>query len=125
MNLHGESRVIPALNRDGDCLSDLVMQMFGTIASAEAMLFSLSRDGDVSVAMAEAPHGTAPRLRGKNLETLWQCFWRAWEFSTMLELTPRRERRRRCATGVWGQSGMVSGRPTSVGMRTPMSSRMR
>ena len=67
VNLHGEPLVIPALNRDGDCLSDLVMQMFGTIASAESMLFSLSRDGEVSVAMAEAPHGTAPRLQGKNL----------------------------------------------------------
>src|ERR1051326_5417406 len=28
----GEALVIPALNRDGDTLSDLVMQMFGTIA---------------------------------------------------------------------------------------------
>src|SRR5262245_2140347 len=27
--------VIPALNRDGDCLSDLVMPMFGSIAGAE------------------------------------------------------------------------------------------
>ena len=67
VNLHGEPLFIPALNRYGDCLSDLVMQMFGTIASAESMLFSLSRDGEVSVAMAEAPHGTAPRLHGKNL----------------------------------------------------------
>ena len=67
VNLHGEPLVIPALNRDDDCLSDLVMQMFGTIASAESMLFSLSRDGEVSVGMAEAPHGTATRLQGKNL----------------------------------------------------------
>lgn len=67
VNLHGEPLFIPALNRYGDCLSDLVMQMFGTIASAESMLFSLSRDGEVSVAIAEAPHGTAPRLHGKNL----------------------------------------------------------
>ncbi len=67
VNLHGEPLVMPALNRDGDCLSDLMMQMFGTIASAESMLFSLSRDGDGSVAMVEAPHGTAPRLQGKNV----------------------------------------------------------
>src|SRR5262249_31821192 len=34
----GEPLVIPALNRDGDNLSDLVMQMFGTIAGAESVL---------------------------------------------------------------------------------------
>ena len=67
VNLHGEPLVIPALNRDGDCLSDLVMQMFGTIASAESMLFSLTADGNVAVAMAEAPHGTAPKLQGRNV----------------------------------------------------------
>src|SRR3954466_14811645 len=29
--------VVPALNRDGDCLSDLVMPMFGSIAGAESV----------------------------------------------------------------------------------------
>ncbi|HET9124352.1 MAG TPA: isocitrate/isopropylmalate family dehydrogenase [Solirubrobacteraceae bacterium] len=58
--------VIPALNRDGDCLSDLVLPMFGSIAGAESVL--LAFDGDeTSVAMAEAPHGTAPALLGKDL----------------------------------------------------------
>ena len=32
--------VIPALNRDGDCLSDLVMQLFGSIAGAESVLLA-------------------------------------------------------------------------------------
>src|SRR5213083_2122967 len=63
----GEALVIPALNRDGDCLSDLVMQMFGSIAGAESMIFSFRDDWSVAVAMAEAPHGTAPRLQGKNV----------------------------------------------------------
>src|SRR6266480_2046532 len=36
----GEALVIPALNRDGDTLSDLVMQMFGTIAGAESTLLA-------------------------------------------------------------------------------------
>jgi hypothetical protein len=31
--------VIPRLNRDGDCLSDLVMPMFGSIAGAESVLW--------------------------------------------------------------------------------------
>ena len=59
--------VIPTLNRDGDCLSDLVMPMFGSIAGAESVLLAFDEDFDVDVAMAEAPHGTAPSLFGKDL----------------------------------------------------------
>jgi isocitrate/isopropylmalate dehydrogenase len=59
--------VIPSLNRDGDCISDLVMPMFGSIAGAESVLLAFDDDFDVKVAMAEAPHGTAPSLFGKDL----------------------------------------------------------
>ena len=59
--------VIPALNRDGDCLSDLVMPMFGSIAGAESVLLAFDDDFETQVAMAEAPHGTAPALQGKDL----------------------------------------------------------
>ena len=65
--------VIPSLNRDGDCLSDLVMQLFGSIAGAESVLlaFPPTDSGEAaltpSAVMAEAPHGTAPRLEGKNV----------------------------------------------------------
>jgi isocitrate/isopropylmalate dehydrogenase len=59
--------VIPALNRDGDCLSDLVMPMFGSIAGAESVLLAFDDDYEVDVAMAEAPHGTAPALEGKDI----------------------------------------------------------
>jgi isocitrate dehydrogenase (NAD+) len=59
--------VIPALNRDGDCLSDLVMPMFGSIAGAESVLLSFGADLETRVAMAEAPHGTAPALQGKDI----------------------------------------------------------
>jgi isocitrate/isopropylmalate dehydrogenase len=59
--------VIPALNRDGDCLSDLVMPMFGSIAGAESILLAFDEDYEVDVAMAEAPHGTAPALQGKDI----------------------------------------------------------
>src|ERR671938_676944 len=59
--------VIPSLNRDGDCISDLVMPMFGSIAGAESVLLAFDEDFDVDVAMAEAPHGTAPSLMGKDL----------------------------------------------------------
>ena len=63
----GQSVVIPSLNRDGDCLSDLVMPLYGTIAAAESTLLAFDKDFQPSVVMAEAPHGTAPRLFGKNV----------------------------------------------------------
>lgn len=64
----GEALVIPALNRDGDCLSDLVLQMYGSIAGSESMLLAFDNAAlHVRVALAEAPHGTAPALQGKNL----------------------------------------------------------
>lgn len=60
--------VIPTLNRDGDCLSDLVLPMFGSIAGAESLLLAFDDETDeTTVAMAEAPHGTAPALEGKDL----------------------------------------------------------
>ncbi|MBV8530994.1 MAG: isocitrate dehydrogenase, partial [Candidatus Eremiobacteraeota bacterium] len=59
--------VIPALNRDGDCLSDLVMQLFGSIAGAESLVLGFEGSFTPSVVLAEAPHGTAPRLQGKNV----------------------------------------------------------
>ncbi len=61
------SVVIPSLNRDGDCLSDLVLAMFGSIAGAESVLLALDDDLNPTTAMAEAPHGTAPSLEGKNV----------------------------------------------------------
>lgn len=63
----GDALVIPALNRDGDTLSDLVLQMFGSIASAESLVLALDDDFRVRTVLAEAPHGTAPRLYGKNI----------------------------------------------------------
>ena len=70
--------MIPALNRDGDCLSDLVMPMFGSIAGAESVL--LAFDDDLSHAGRDGrgaarhragargqghrqPDGDDPRLR--------------------------------------------------------------
>ena len=60
--------VIPALNRDGDCLSDLVMPMFGSIAGAESVLLAFDdNEYEPRAVMAEAPHGTAPALMGKDI----------------------------------------------------------
>jgi isocitrate dehydrogenase (NAD+) len=59
--------VIPTLNRDGDLLSDLVLPLFGSIAGAESVLLGLDANDRTTVAMAEAPHGTAPALRGREI----------------------------------------------------------
>jgi len=63
---HGDAMVIPALNRDGDCLSDMVLQMFGSIAGSESLLIGFDNEWKPRVVMAEAPHGTAPSLFKKN-----------------------------------------------------------
>jgi len=63
----GESLVIPTLNRDGDLLSDMVLQMFGSIAGSESLVLAFDDDMHVRVVMTEAPHGTAPALEGKNI----------------------------------------------------------
>jgi len=62
-----EPLVIPCLNRDGDLLSDLVLPLFGSIAGAESVLLALDADLRARVVMAEAPHGTAPALQGKDI----------------------------------------------------------
>lgn len=64
---HGDAMVIPALNRDGDCLSDMVLQMFGSIAGSESLLIGFDNEWKPRVVMAEAPHGTAPSLFKKNI----------------------------------------------------------
>jgi isocitrate/isopropylmalate dehydrogenase len=61
------SLVIPCLNRDGDLLSDLVLPLFGSIAGAESVLLALDEALNPTVAMSEAPHGTAPALEGKDV----------------------------------------------------------
>jgi len=66
-NLADQPLVVPTLNRDGDCMSDLVLAMYGSIAGAESILIALNTDLSPRVAMAEAPHGTAPSLSGKNV----------------------------------------------------------
>ncbi len=63
----GEPLVIPALNRDGDILSDLVLPLFGSIAGSESLLVAFEEDFEPAAIMAEAAHGTAPSLEGKNV----------------------------------------------------------
>jgi isocitrate dehydrogenase (NAD+) len=59
--------VIPTLNRDGDILSDLVLPLFGSIAGSESLLIAFGDGYEPATVMAEAAHGTAPSLQGKNV----------------------------------------------------------
>jgi isocitrate dehydrogenase (NAD+) len=63
----GDALVIPALNRDGDILSDLVLPLFGSIAGSESLVVAFDDDFVPDAVMAEAAHGTAPALKGKNV----------------------------------------------------------
>jgi len=76
----GDPLVIPTLNRDGDCMSDLVLQMFGSIAGSESLLIGFADDWSARVVMAEdavTPPGTlvpklvrAPGIQWRNTESL-------------------------------------------------------
>ncbi len=63
----GDALVIPALNRDGDILSDLVLPLFGSIAGSESLVVAFDEAYVPTAVIAEAAHGTAPSLRGKNV----------------------------------------------------------
>jgi len=67
MKSGGEALIIPTLNRDGDLLSDMILQMFGSIAGAESLVLAFDDAIQVKAVVAEAPHGTAPALEGKNI----------------------------------------------------------
>src|SRR6476660_2627722 len=60
LSTSGDPLVIPALNRDGDILSDLVLPLFGSIAGSESLLVAFeSDDFEPTALMAEAAHGPA------------------------------------------------------------------
>ena len=63
----GAPMVIPALNRDGDILSDLVLPLFGSIAGSESLLVAFDDDYVPRALRAVAAHGTGPSLQVKNV----------------------------------------------------------
>ena len=87
-----EAMVIPALNRDGDLLSDLVLQMFGSIAGAESLVLAFDQEtDDVQMVMAEAPHGTAPALQGKNIANPVAMILAAAALLSYIQSTPAQQ----------------------------------
>jgi isocitrate dehydrogenase (NAD+) len=107
----GEPLVIPALNRDGDILSDLVLQLFGSIAGAESLLISFDDQFRVDVVMAEAPHGTAPRLFGRNIANPMAMILAG---GTLLEFFPGDEQAHRAAKAI----GEATFETVASGVRT-------
>ena len=118
----GDPLVIPALNRDGDILSDLVLPLFGSIAGSESLLVAFDDDyeptradgrgraRDRAVAARQErrePDGDDPRRRGA-------------------ALARRRARRSRpagrFARPASRRSRRASARPTSAGTRARPSS---
>ena len=63
----GAPMVIPALNRDGDILSDLVLPLFGSIAGSESLLVAFGDDYVPDALLAEAAHVTAQALEVKDI----------------------------------------------------------
>lgn len=87
----GEPMVIPTLNRDGDLLSDMVLQMFGSIAGSESLVISVNEEGHVDCVMAEAPHGTAPTLEGRNMANPMAMILAAAALLGHIESNPARQ----------------------------------
>jgi isocitrate dehydrogenase (NAD+) len=106
--------VIPCLNRDGDLLADLVLPLFGSIAGAESVLLALDDELRTTVAMAEAPHGTAPALEGKDLANPMGMILAA---AALLHHAGERgtEEARRCSRAVYKAVFDA----TAAGVRTP------
>ena len=117
----GDPLVIPALNRDGDCLSDLVLQLFGSIAGAESLLLGFRGESLVpSVVMAEAPHGTAPALQGKNIANPMAMILAGRRARLRRRCgypTPHGRSTRRCSR----RCGRACAPPTSEATRSPMT----
>ncbi len=83
-----DALVIPALNRDGDILSDMVLALYGTLAGSESLMIGFDAEGRQSLVMAEAPHGTAPALEGRHIANPMSMILAV---AALLEQTPNPE----------------------------------
>jgi isocitrate dehydrogenase (NAD+) len=104
----GAPLVIPALNRDGDILSDLVLPLFGSIAGSESLLVAFDDDYVPDALMAEAAHGTAPALEGKDVANPMAMILAA------AAMNPPSTRGARSGRRAWRPSRRASRPPTSA-----------
>ena len=114
--------VIPALNRDGDILSDLVLPLFGSIAGAESLLVAFDDDFEPDVVMAEAAHGTAPSLQGKNVANPMAMILAGASLLAYVGEQARRRPRARFASRASRRSPTACAPPTSAATRRRPSS---
>ena len=106
--------MIPALNRDGDILSDLVLPLFGSIAGSESLLVAFEDDFEPTALMAEAAHGTAPSLEGKNVANPMAMILAGAALLSQAATRRRSRRAGRSARRPRGGRRRASGRPTSA-----------
>lgn len=58
--------VLPTLNRDGDCLTDLVGPIYSSVAGMTSEIIALDDRYKPTSVITEAPHGTSPKMQGQN-----------------------------------------------------------
>ena len=68
----GDPLVIPALNRDGDILSDFVLPLFGSIAASESLVVAFDDDYGPKAIMAEAAHPQRTHSTGRTSPIRWR-----------------------------------------------------
>ena len=118
----GEALVIPALNRDGDILSDLVLPLFGSIAGSESLLVAFDDDYTPRALMAEAAHGTAPALAGKNVANPLAMILASAALLSHIDADDARAAGRAIREAALEAVSAGTGRPTSAATRRPRSS---
>ena len=116
--------MIPALNRDGDLLSDLVLPLFGSIAGAESLVVAFDDDFAPRALIAEAAHGTAPSLLGKDVANPMAMILAG---AALLAYGDADEKRpgKPCARHAWRRWQRESAQPTSAAAPARPSSRTR
>ena len=102
-------------------MSDLVLQMFGSIAGSESLLLGFDDNWNPRVVMAEAPHGTAPSLFGKNLANPMAMILAGGSLLSYIGGAPR-SRRARSPRQCSRLSTMACAPPTCRGMPRPPNS---
>ena len=97
------------------------MPLFGSIAGAESVLLAFDDDYEPSAVMAEAPHGTAPALQGKDIANPMAMILAA---AALLHYAGepargRRPPRARSTSRCWRRRPPACARPTSAATPRP------
>ena len=91
------------------------MPLFGSIAGAESVLLAFDDDYEPRAVMAEAPHGTAPALQGKDIANPMAMILAAAAVLHYARPDAERGRRARSTSRCWRPRRPACGRPTWAG----------